>query len=323
VSWTATSYTHVVSIGPTSATTNGQQWYVDDIQIAADRAGLQLLQLNAMYNQTAAVTLDYAGSEIFGEFEPADDDRWLVNDVAVSIDGQGSPARYSLQSGPLSTKPHPEGVGTYSTGVTRNVLTGYLAFCWARWLVHIGTWNEPRFPSLTVNLNRKRSLIPAAAAVNPGSMVEATNLPLWLFPRTVRQVVYGVSERINTRTWDLTFSGGPGRPYDVFQVGTSTSKLTTESVLAAGTTAPTPGTSGTISVTSTDVRWATSGIFPVTITVAPRKGMVGEDMTVTAISGTGLTQTFTVTRGVNGVTAAWQAGEAVFLARRPTLALAP
>jgi hypothetical protein len=174
-----------------------------------------------------------------------------------------------------------------------------------------------------VNLNRKRALIPAAASVNPGSMVEATNLPLWLFPRTVRQVVYGISEKLNTKTWDLTFSCAPGRPYDVFQVGTSTSKLTTESVLASSTTAPTPGTSGTISVTSTDVRWATSGIFPVSITVAPRKGMVGEDMTVTAISGTGLTQTYTVTRGVNGITNAWQAGDAVFLSRRPTLALGP
>jgi hypothetical protein len=51
--------------------------------------------------------------------------------------------------------------------------------------------------------------------------------------------------------------------------------------------------------------------------------MVGEDMTVTAISGTGLTQTFTVTRGVNGITNAWQVGDAVFLSRRPTLALGP
>lgn len=323
VSWTATSYSQLLEILPTSATVNGQQWYLDDVVVAADRAGLQLLQLNAVYNQAAALTVDYAAAEIALPFEPADDDRWLVNDVGVSIDGQGSPARYSLDSGPLSTKPSPEGVGTYSTGVTRNVLTGYLGFNWARWIVHQGTWNEPRFPALTVNLHRKRALIPAAAAVAPGSIVEGTSLPLWLIPRTIRQIVYGINESINTKKWMVTFNCAPGRPFDVFQVGTTTSRLSTESVLAAGTTAPAPGTSQSISVTSTGTRWATSGIFPVTITVAPRKGMVGEDMTVTAISGTGLTQTFTVTRGVNGVTAAWQAGDAVFLARRPTLSLAP
>lgn len=321
VSWTATSYTQLLEILPTSATVNGQQWYIDDVTVIADRAGLQLLQLNAVYNQTAALAVDYEAAEIALPFEPADDDRWLVNEVAVSIDGHGSPARYSLESGLLSTKPSPEGVGTYSTGVTRNVLTGYLAFNWARWLVHVGTWNEPRFPALTVNLNRKRALIPAACAVGPGSVVEGTSLPLWLIPRDIRQIVYGITETINTTKWQVTFNCAPARPFDVFQVGTSTSKLATESVLAATTTAPAPGTSQSISVTSTGTRWATSGIFPLTITVAPRKGMVGEDMTVTAISGAGLTQTFTVTRGANGVTAAWQAGDAVSLARRPTLAL--
>ena len=321
VTFTATAYTHTVKIVPATAPTAGQQIYVDDVKVIANRAGLQLRPLQEVYNQAAALNLNYTAAEIAPPFEPADDDRWLLNDVAVTVEGQGSPSRYTLETGPLSTGAPPNGVGLYSSGVTRNVLTGYLGSCWARWLVHLGTWNEPRFPQLTVNLNRKRPLIPTATQVDPGTIIAGTNLPTWLMPRTLKQIVYGLSERINVRTWQITYNCAPGRPYDVFAIGDTQSRLATTSVLAAGTTAPAPGTTGTISVTSTGTRWATSGIFPVTITVAPVKGMVGEDMTVTAISGTGLTQTFTVTRGVNGVTAAWQSGDAVFLTRRPTLPL--
>lgn len=321
VTWTATTYNYELRVFPTTSPSAGQTVYLDDVEVLTDRAGLHLLPLSEVYNQTAALTLDYGAAEIALPFNPTDDDRYLVNEAAVSVEGQGSPARYSLTSGPLSVQPPPNGAGKYSTDVTRNVLTGELAFNWASWLVHQGTWNEPRFPELTVNLNRKRSLIAAAAAVEPGSVIVGINLPAWLPPQQIKQVVFGLSETFNVRTWKITYNCAPARPYDTFQLDTSSYRLATSSTLASGVT--TSATSLSVTSTSAGGRWDTSGIFPLTIMVAPVKGMIGEEMTVTAISGMGLTQTFTVTRAVNGVAVAWAAGSAVFLSQRPTLALGP
>lgn len=321
VSWTATTYTYSIRLVPSTTASAGTLCYFDDLTVTANRAGLHFTPLRSLYNQTPALTVDYDAAEIAFPFEPTDDDRYLNNDVSVSVDGAPNPARYTLTSGPLSINPPPNGAGRYASSVTRNVLSGTLAYHWAGWLVHLGTWNEPRFPTLTVNLNRKRALIPSAAAVVPGSVVAGTNMPSWLPPQDLKQIVAGMTENLNVRTWKLTFNCAPARPYDVFVLDTSV--LSTDSTLAATTTAPAPGTSMTISVTSTAAggRWATSGIFPVSIMIAPKEGMIGELMTVTGISGTGLTQTFTVTRGVNGFTKAWPSGSAVFLAQRPTLAL--
>ena len=50
-------------------------------------------------------------------------------------------------------------------------------------------------------------------------------------------------------------------------------------------------------------------------------GVNGEQMTVTAVSGSSSPQDFTVTRSVNGVTLAHQAGEAITLFTPPIVAL--
>lgn len=323
LSWVATSFTHTVQVLPNVTPTTGHQFYVDDAIVFADRAGLHFVPLAKLYNQAAALTLNYSTAEIARPFEPVDDDRYLVNDASVSIEGAGDPARYALATGPMSTAAPPNGAGRYAISSTRNVMTGDYASMWARWLVHHGTWLEPRYPQISVDLNRKRALITAAALVEPGSIIVGTNPPAWLPPQQIQQIVFGLTETINVRTWRITYNCAPGRPYDVVSLNDTTFRLATDSTLASTTTAPAAGTSMTISVTSTAAggRWNTTGPFPIKIMVAPVKGMIGEEMNVTAISGTGLTQTFTVTRGVNGFTVAWTAGSAVFLSKRPTLAL--
>lgn len=318
VTWTAATYNYELRIFPNTAASAGQTMYVDDVEAHTDRAGLHMVPLAALYNQTAALTLDYAAAEIHS-LEATDDDRYLVNEAAVSVEGHGSPARYALTSGPLSTAPPPNGAGTYSVDVTRNVLTGELAASWARWLVHQGTWNEPRIPSLAVNLNRKRNLIASAVPVEPGSVIVGTNAPGWLPPQDIKQIVFGIAESINVRAWKITYSCAPGRPYDVLTLNDTSFRTSTESTLAS--TITTSSTSLSVTSTSAGGRWNTTGPFPIAVMVAPVKGMIGEVMSVTGISGTGLTQTFTVTRGVNGVTVPWAAGSAVFLNQRPTVAL--
>jgi hypothetical protein len=67
------------------------------------------------------------------------------------------------------------------------------------------------------------------------------------------------------------------------------------------------------------VRWIDSATyssrFPITVVIA------GEIMTCTAITGTGLTQTFTVTRGLHGVAKTLPIGSAVQVWRAAAIAL--
>lgn len=320
VTYTATVYAHTLQVVPVTTPTVGQQMYFDDVVVYADRAGLNFKPLRTLYNQTPTLTLDYDAAEIALPFEPTDDDRWLVNEATVAGGGTDDPAQYSLATGRLSTQVPPNGAGRYAISVTRNVLTGDLASHWARWLVHVGTWYEPRFPQITANLNRKRALITSATLAEPGSVLAGTNPPAWLPPEDIKQVVLGLTETINVRTWKISYNCAPARPYDVVKFGDSTFRMAaTDSSLVSTTTAS--ATSFSVISTAESGRWTTtSARFPLNIRVGPR-GLGGEEMTVTNITGTGLTQTFTVTRGVNGVTFAWPAGSAVVLSRRPTLAL--
>lgn len=318
VTYTATAYTHTLQVAPVTTPTAGQLYYFDDVYVAADRAGLQFKPVRTLYNQTAALTLDYAAAEIALPFEPTDDDRYLVNEATVSTDGTDDPAQYSLATGALSTQNPPNGAGRYAVTVTRNVLTGELASSWARWLVHLGTWWEPRFPQISVNLNRKRALTAAAASAEPGTVLVGTNPPAWLPPQTIKQIVVGISETINVHTWKITYNCAPARPYDIFTLNSSTFRLgaaAAGSKLAAAI-ATTTATSISVVSTAESARWTTTaGKFPFSVVIG------GEEMTVTNITGTGLTQTWTVIRSVNGVIKTHVIDTPVALKQRGTIGL--
>lgn len=318
LSFTATSYSHTLQVIPNTTPSAGQLVYIDDVTVAADRAGLVFRPLRTLYNQTPALTLSYSVGEIAYPFEPTDDDRGLTNDVSVSVDGASTPSRYQLTAGPLSVNAPPAGAGKYAASVTRNVNSGYYASCWARWLVHQSTtWWEPRYPQISVDLNRKRTLVSAAVQVDMGSIIVGANPPAWLPPQDIKQIVTGITETINTRRWLISFNTFTGRPFDTMQLNTSASRLgPTDSKLAAAITTTT-ATSISVVSSAASGRWTTNAArFPLSIIVG------GEEMTVTNITGTGLTQTFTVTRSVNGVQKTHAINTVVTLKRRPTLSLA-
>lgn len=317
MSWTATSYTNRLWVLPVTPS-SGALTYVDDVTVTVERAGLVFRPLDTLYNQTPALTLNYAAAEIAYPFEPTDDDRDLVNDCTVNVEaGDTTPARYELTTGKLSVNPPPSGAGRYATSVTRNVISGYYAASWARWIVHLATtWWEPRYPQISVNLERKRALIASAATVDMGSVILGTNPPVWLPPQDIKQIVTGMTETINMRTWLVSFNTVPGRPFDTLQLSTTASRLgPIDSKLAAAITTTT-ATSISVVSTAASGRWTTNAArFPLSIMVG------GEEMTVTNITGTGLTQTFTVARSVNGVQKTHAINTPVTLKRRPTMSL--
>lgn len=196
---------------------------VDEGILAEQRGILGIRHINraGIYNQTAALTLDYTGTDgLVAPLDPADDDQNVTNDVTVVRDG-GSSARTTLDSGTLSTLAPPDGIGLYDTSHTLNLLDDTQTTHHAGWRLHLGTWDESRFPQVVVNLAAAPASIEAAAAVDVGSRIQITNPPAWLPPDTLDLLVQGYSETMDQFTWTLTFNCTPFGPFNVATEGDS------------------------------------------------------------------------------------------------------
>lgn len=285
------------------------------IQDAADADGGVLTELRSQlgygyghragrYNQPVSLALDYTQGHVAPPFRPVDDDSELQNDIIVTRTGGGS-ARAERETGPNSVLAPPAGAGRYDGGsVTLNLPRDLHAVDQAGWRLHLGTWDEQRYPTLTIDLLRNPGLIEEVAALDSGDRITIAGLPSWVSFGLADLVVDGYAERFNSFEWTWTANCSPARPFDVAVYGTSRYGT-------AGSQLNSSATSSTASLsvaTTSGPRWTTdAGEMPFDIIVG------GERMTVTAISGTSSPQTFTVTRSVNGVVKAHSSGAAVEL----------
>lgn len=294
-----------------------------DLGILAEKRnapGLLYRARESMYNQSAAFTLAYNSGQVVPPLEPIDDDQTTRNDVTATR-REGGSARVTIDTGPLSTLDPPDGVGRYDTEVTVNVETDDQLDAVASWIAGIGTLDKARWPSATVNLNAPGISLGLAESIKDadiGDRFVITGMDDAFVYDDVNLIIVGYSETIDPFVHTITFNCMPAEPYEVFVVESDTSRIgsgDTSELNASMTT-----TSTSMSVLSADAvtLWTTAGgDMPISIMVA------GEEMTVTAISGTtpGSAQTFTVTRSVNGVVKTHASGEIVRLKRRAALAL--
>ncbi len=271
-----------------------------------DFFGLAYRTPRSLMSQAAALSLDYAAKDL-SNFNPVEDDRYIVNDLTVSRDGGGS-ARYALSTGSLSTQDPPAGVGLYDASVTLvNALDADLPNQ-ASWRVHLGTVDQPRHPALLVNLLRgtftgNAAKQQAAGALDVGDRIVVANPPSDQPPDDISQLAIGMIERLNSFEHVITYVCQPESPYRVLVWGDSASRYS-----PAGSTLAADATSGatTLSVASVEMLWGFGdGAFDIMVG--------GERMTVTAVAGASSPQTLTVTRAVNGIVKAHSTGDAVTL----------
>jgi hypothetical protein len=286
-----------------------------------DELGLTFRVRHSLYNQTPALTLDYTAKQVSPPFHPTEDDRLLANDVTVSrIDGSSS--RAVLESGMLSVQDPPDGVGPLDTAVAVNVASDEQLSGQAGWRLHLGTWDEARWPQITVDLAAKafrnsQALTDAAAAVLEGDVVAVTNLPDWLPPETVRALVLGYRELFDDTLRRIVWAATPAGPFTVLEwaaQGTTPdpdapSRWDSDGSTVASDFDACTDTSLSVAVADGSPLWTTdSGDLPLDIMAA------GVRLRVTAISGSSSPQTFTVTANpVNGVEKTIPAGSAVHL----------
>jgi hypothetical protein len=256
-----------------------------------DRVGLAFRDRSSMYTQAPALTLSYNSPGLAPDLEPIDDDSSVRNDIVVQRDG-GSAGRAYLAEGPLSVQSPPLGIGVYDEQVTLSLGDDTQPEPMANWLLHLGTYDGARYPTVTVMLHKPGAevLIPQILALRVGDMIRLTDLPAWLSHEDVDLIVEGYSETLDLYRWEITFNCSPGGPWDVAQVGNV--KADTD-----GTVLATPaGTADTALVTQVTAgqQWVTNPAeFPFDVTAG------GERMTVNSITSA-LSDTFTRTVAAGG-----------------------
>ena len=278
-----------------------------------DTFGLGYRCRTSLYNQSPAVTLNYTSAQVMDPLLPTDDDLLTVNDVTVSRDN-GSSVTTALQAGTMSIQPPPAGVGDYTFSLTAVVDSDAQLADLAGWIVHVGTVDEMRYPSVNNALERTeaQAVFTDSVYCDIGDYFSISNPPAWQPPGTIRQLVYGLNETLNAFTWRIEANCVPESPYEVAVIGTTWHVDTDGSSLH-----------GNISGAATTLQADTpAGNALWTLTDVPFDILVGgERMTVTAVTGSSSPQTMTVTRGVNGVTLAITAGTPISLFYPPVVAL--
>jgi hypothetical protein len=266
-----------------------------------DDDGLAYRTSESLYSQADddLVTVAYVDNMLL-PFEPVEDDQGLRNKVTVTRSG-GSSSTVEETANTLSTSE----VGVYDERVTMSLYLDIDTLQQAGWRVHLGTFDEARWPRIGCDLADPRivantTLRNNLIGIDVGTRLEVTNLPAWLPPDTVSQLVLGYSETIDASSWRIVYNCTPARPYRVAYYGATLDRYSGEgTVLAADIT--TVATSLTVTPPN-GVSWTSAdGSYVIVID--------GETMTVTNVAG----NVFTVTRSVNGVVKTHAAGAAVTL----------
>jgi hypothetical protein len=266
------------------------------------RGGLRYRARGRRYGQNSRMTLDMALGQVAEPPEPTDDDQRLRNDVTVTRKNGASARAYDSQSIALH--------GTYDTSVDINPLTDADLPGHASFRLYLGTWDELRWPSITIDLLKNAGVsnfLERATALEPGAYIIVSNPPTNLPVGTLRLLVESVKQTLGPFEWrmELTCTAyGPWRIPDTGATVVARMDLV-GSTLGSTEVATAVGATDTWTVTNSGRAWNTTDV--------PYDWVVnGEVVTVTAISGTS-SQTATVTRGVGGFTKAHSVGELITL----------
>lgn len=252
-----------------------------DMGILYERGwGLAYRPRSTRYNQDPALVVDLAPPNMYSQetrpesvVAPTYDDRGIRNDVTVSR-RDGSSARV-VDAG------HAARHGTYDDSVELGVATDAVLPYHAGWRVHLGTWEEMRYPGIPVDLAGNPDLIDAWLNLLPGDRAQQVNVPS-PHPGYVDQVADGMSHTIRQRDWSGQVVGTPAGPWTAGVVeDDSLGRADTDGSRWVGSVDAGSDTSERVLVTAGDP-WITTAThpsqFPLTILSA------GVELSVTGIA---------------------------------------
>jgi len=289
-----------VAMGPQSTTKFvdllGDCEAVDQGALFETAWGLGYQSVAERTNAAVGLALDFDLGQIGQIPEPADDDQRLRNFVTASRSG-GSEATSEQLTGPLRTSAG--GPGVYEDSITVNVQTDAQLADAAGWRKHLGTVDEDRWPSISINLARSPELIDTWTALPYGSRMTASNPPSQMPPDTIDAIIEGFTEAWDPYNWIATLATSPFSPYRTGTLAADSGDTTgTRLILTPDTLIL------AADVSTTDVTWSvnSSPLWTTNAEYFPRYiWWEGEVVQLTNCVGGSAPQTWTVVRSINGV----------------------
>jgi hypothetical protein len=273
--------------------------------------GLAYRTRESLCSQPEGVSITYSDNLLL-PFEPIDDDQRTRNKVTVTRDG-GASATVEITEGPLNTSDptdDPDGVGVYEETATLSLAADSQPANHASWRAHVGTVNEARWPTIGINLAHPVFLANPALTrqildLDLGDRIVVTDLPSWLPPVDVDQIVQGYTEEITPTDYRLTLNCVPASPYRVGVWGDPEFRWSGAGTVLAEDL--------TTTETIVDITPPAGTLW--TVADGSYQLLVGgEVVTCTAVTGSGPGQTMTWARSVNGVVKTHLTGAPVDLA---------
>jgi hypothetical protein len=231
-----------------------------------------------------------------------------LNDSTVTR-RNGATARVEATTGALGV----DTIGRYAEQVTVPLGRDADVIQVAGMRTTIGTHNEPRLPSLTIDVHTASTTLRTAVldgSLDIGSRVVVTGLPASMGGRPLRQIVEGYTEVISRVGWWLTLYCTPAAPYDFLVLDdTNLGLLSPSGATLSAAITTTTATSMSVATPAGKPLWATfSSGRTVDLIVS---GV--ERVRATVITGTSSPQPFTITRGIDGYATTHLSGASVEL----------
>lgn len=244
----------------------------------------------SLYNQNVALALDYSAGHLAPPFLPVEDDQNLRNDCTVTRTGGSSAQAVQLTGRLAVTSPTSgAGVGRYVDAATQNLWKDLQVLDAAGWRLHLGTVDEARYPTITVNLAKLAKLSTQlwldALGVNVDDRITIANPKSLIAPDMITQLARGYTETFGGPEHEIRFNCAPESPFQLISIDTTgQAKLDdSDSVLAAAVSSG----ATTLTVASpTNQAWTTTaGSWPIPLRIA------GETVTATAVANENLSNT--------------------------------
>lgn len=183
-----------------------------------DGSGLYFITHSAKYNQTTTMALDATQGDVVPSFQPEGDDQKILNKWTVSRKN-GSSATFSDDTGPLGTA----AIGAYDSSVTVNTSSDSVLPSIAAWLVHLGTVDGYRYPTITLDFANQ---IPAKTAaflgMLPGNRFEIDNVASYATQHpneVVDLLAEGWTIQLSRFAFTATLNCSPADPWNVGVLG--------------------------------------------------------------------------------------------------------
>jgi hypothetical protein len=252
-----------------------------------DIEGLVFRNGRSKYNQDAVLTIDIASGQLAPPFKMPKDDQLLLNDVELKRTS-GSSVRVSDAA--LVTSQ-----GEHKGSFTLNLWSDTQLTDRAYWMLHLGTSEDPRFPSMKLDLARaardSRQLYLDMLALDIDDRVVATNPSDYVIGADLDLIAIGFNEVLAGKSHTITAACTPGGPWAVAEAATDSGDTnpwlgrldTDDSEVAAAAAAG--ATSLKVAVMSGPAWTATADDYPLYLDVG------GLQVRATAITSENVTNT--------------------------------